>query len=320
MKTLFLINPAAGGRQGSKLAKELTRLIETSIIDAELHLLNSPSLPPIALEKQFECIVIAGGDGTVATLLPQLRSTTAKLAIYPLGTGNDLAEELSFAKVWRLGISEALRAIQSSPEREIHCWKVYDATSGKPLVTFFNYLSIGFSAQVVGHFEQNRSVWNRFGRWGNRLGYFLIALKNLFSFSLSELNVADQTSLAQGGKPSIVSKRNASCLLFPNVSSIMGLGKKTTSAAPLSDQLSAVQVTSFWCYLAMLLAKFWPNRFQKITGLELGTSRHWRVSGLSSGDQIQVDGENRRVITTSLEIKLDTPVSHVADLQADKPS
>ncbi|KUO64882.1 MAG: hypothetical protein APF80_16525 [Alphaproteobacteria bacterium BRH_c36] len=50
-----------------------------------------------ALQKAVDLVVVAGGDGTVARVLTQLRERSVPIAILPLGTANNFARSLGIA-------------------------------------------------------------------------------------------------------------------------------------------------------------------------------------------------------------------------------
>lgn len=101
-KFIFLINPVSG--TASK--KLLPELIATA---AKKHGANYIILPTVASgdyhfikqkikEEQYTDIIICGGDGSVNTVVQDLRETHVNFGIVPLGSGNGLALSAKISK------------------------------------------------------------------------------------------------------------------------------------------------------------------------------------------------------------------------------
>lgn len=98
MKTVFLLNPAAGrGRGLDKLKDKITRVAESSAIDYEVHITEfigdaENYVRKVSRENPDEkCLFVAcGGDGTFNEILNGASGNkNAVLSIVPIGTGND---------------------------------------------------------------------------------------------------------------------------------------------------------------------------------------------------------------------------------------
>ena len=166
-------------------------------------------------------ILVAGGDGTVLSVVEQLnrKNIPLKRCIFgamPFGTGNDLSNALGFGnKVHLRGIKNLQRVLYTyliATKTKIDVWElnvivdknrglIFDVVKdGEKLKTdsekkeitefkktFVNYCSIGFDARVGFQFEQKRSS----SRFCNKLIYCIEATKRIFcckiNYGLSQL-------------------------------------------------------------------------------------------------------------------------------------
>ena len=140
-----------------------------------------------------------GGDGTLAWILSVLDQfvfdenacVRPRVAIIPLGTGNDLSRSLGWGPGWTsdVHVNSLLERIEQGRTVQFDRWRVYvtklDA-KGKPLSTSFycmqNYLSFGCDAAVCSQFHQLRETLPSLcsSRLGNKVLYTLGGTKAFF--------------------------------------------------------------------------------------------------------------------------------------------
>jgi YegS/Rv2252/BmrU family lipid kinase len=120
------------------------------------------ALPQAILEHkdEIDCVVIAGGDGTLNAAAFGLLKSGLPLGIVPSGTANDLARTLGIPD----DVERALDIIARGQERRIDIGRVNDQL-------FFNVASIGLSVELAH--AMSRETKRRFGR----LSYSLAALR-----------------------------------------------------------------------------------------------------------------------------------------------
>jgi YegS/Rv2252/BmrU family lipid kinase len=120
------------------------------------------ALPQAILDNKdkIDCVVIAGGDGTLNAAAPGLLSSALPLGIVPAGTANDLARTLGIPD----DPIEALDIIARGEERRVDIGRVNDHL-------FFNVASIGLSVALAR--AMSRETKRRLGR----LSYGLAALR-----------------------------------------------------------------------------------------------------------------------------------------------
>jgi diacylglycerol kinase (ATP) len=136
-------------------------------LDVTLALTESRNeLTPLIIEHapKIDCVVAAGGDGTMNAVADGLLQTGLPLGILPMGTANDLARTLHIPT----DLVAASAIIAAGRIRKIDCGEVNEHA-------FFNVASIGVSAELAERLTPERK--KRFGR----LAYALTALRILAS-------------------------------------------------------------------------------------------------------------------------------------------
>jgi diacylglycerol kinase (ATP) len=91
-----------------------------------------------AASGRFDCVVLAGGDGTIHDSAPALLEANLPVGILPRGTANDLARALGLPT----GLEEAAQVIATGRLRAIDVGEV----NGTP---FFNVAHIGLGAALA---------------------------------------------------------------------------------------------------------------------------------------------------------------------------
>jgi diacylglycerol kinase family enzyme len=138
MRVIF--NPAAGSRRRRKLARAMALLGPA----AELLETTGPGdarrLAAEAAARGVDCVVAAGGDGTIAEVAAGLAGSDTALGILPFGTANVLALELGLPR----DAEGAARVIAEGSTRQIHP----GSADGQ---VFVQMLGAGFDAAVVHH-------------------------------------------------------------------------------------------------------------------------------------------------------------------------
>ncbi|CAN5237212.1 diacylglycerol kinase family lipid kinase [soil metagenome] len=100
---------------------------------------DAESLARTAAQQGFDCVVAAGGDGTVNEVVNGLAGTSAALGLLPLGTMNVFATELGLPAG---NLGECWRIIQEGHTRAVDL----PSANGKH---FVQLAGVGLDAQVV---------------------------------------------------------------------------------------------------------------------------------------------------------------------------
>lgn len=243
----------------------------------------------IELLSSFDRILVAGGDGTISSLLPYLLNKPACVGIIPLGTGNDLAKELGvYRRFSEQGLKQMIDFYCKAQSRPLSIWRMSYGPGWCQNVLFCNYVSFGYEAAAVADF----AAWRRgrakalfSGKFGNRLGYSLAALKNI-----PKAFVASALVHRQGKKCYEISGRPVRSVLVSNIQSIAGLGTSNPDSSGFDDCIEVLIVRGLKDYFSMLFPK--TGLFSQ--GLKLGSAQSWIIEDLPPGTAIQIDGEARR--------------------------
>ncbi|KAG6802050.1 diacylglycerol kinase epsilon isoform X1 [Apis mellifera caucasica] len=148
-------------------------------------------------------LLVAGGDGTIASLLNAIHKVGLKpipsVAIIPLGTGNDLSRVLGWGKEHDLNKEpeDILQEIQVAEKVELDRWTVIikpygglGLRSSRQIFYMYNYLSVGVDAQVTLNFHRTRKSRFYFysSRLLNKLLYLCFGMQQVVERECKDLN------------------------------------------------------------------------------------------------------------------------------------
>jgi diacylglycerol kinase (ATP) len=158
---LLVVNTKS--RSGERLCASLSDLLAArGIHPLHAQCETREALPQAILDNagKIDCVVIAGGDGTLNAAAFGLLKSGLPLGIIPAGTANDLARTLGIPD----DVGSALDIIAQGEERRVDVGRVNDQL-------FFNVASIGLSV-ALAH-AMSSETKRRLGR----LSYSLAALR-----------------------------------------------------------------------------------------------------------------------------------------------
>lgn len=244
----FLVNPVSGSGKGLIILQQLPQMLEELGIPSEAWTLETTKAEGLreqvaALLKDHDRLIVAGGDGTVGQALDgalQAEHPDAAIGFFPLGTGNDMAQELKLVRTfkWR-GTKALLSAFLKDQTAEIDLWDV----NGKTVLA--NYLSVGLDAAVARRFSQYRTRKSIQSVTWNKLYYIKAGLANL-GLRLKDFRVEagsqGHTSVDLSGSCSV---------LFLNISSYAGGTLRSPGTRPDDGKLSILPIPSLLHYLAL---------------------------------------------------------------------
>jgi diacylglycerol kinase (ATP) len=161
-RALLLAN--ANSRKGAALAEARLALENAGLQVTAIATQSRNDLTPAILEHaaSVDCIVAAGGDGTMNAAADGIVQSGLPLGILPMGTANDLARTLHIP----IDLNSAARVIAEGRRRRIDLGEVNEHA-------FFNVASIGLSAELAGRLTSERK--KRFGK----LAYLLTGIELL---------------------------------------------------------------------------------------------------------------------------------------------
>ncbi|MVT41727.1 YegS/Rv2252/BmrU family lipid kinase [Chitinophaga oryziterrae] len=164
MRLLFVINPRSGGKKKADPETMVENYFREREETIQIFRMNGQSEQEILLHHQInqfcpDCVIAAGGDGTVKMVAEQLLNTSIPMGILPTGSANGMAMELGIPA----GLEAAMDIILQHKAREIDVIRI----EGKGICIHLG--DIGLNALLVKNFEQ-RGI-------RGKLGYILSSAK-----------------------------------------------------------------------------------------------------------------------------------------------
>ncbi|HEX8097457.1 MAG TPA: diacylglycerol kinase family protein [Pyrinomonadaceae bacterium] len=150
-RTAVLIYNPKSGRGGARRERDVARfckLLKAGGVRVEALRTEGPDdaarLARIAASEGVRDIIASGGDGTINEVLQGMIGTGARLGVWPAGTANVLARELSIP----FKLERAAEVIMRGDSRRIHVGRAtVEATDERRY--FFLMAGIGLDASVV---------------------------------------------------------------------------------------------------------------------------------------------------------------------------
>jgi YegS/Rv2252/BmrU family lipid kinase len=97
-----IVNPAAGRGRGVRLARTIAEEFEAAGMTLEVAVSPGPGeaarLASGAVDEGHDIVLAVGGDGTANEVANGMIGSSAALALYPIGSGNDLARSLGYPR------------------------------------------------------------------------------------------------------------------------------------------------------------------------------------------------------------------------------
>jgi YegS/Rv2252/BmrU family lipid kinase len=150
-RTVRLIANPNAGRGGARRETEIARLCEQLKmrgVESEVALTRAPEdatrLAREAISEGVREIVVSGGDGTINEALQAIVGTNARLAVFPAGTANVLARELSLP----FDAERAAEVIARGATRKVYVGLATEEATGVRRY-FLLMAGIGLDASIV---------------------------------------------------------------------------------------------------------------------------------------------------------------------------
>ncbi|RPI04032.1 MAG: diacylglycerol kinase family lipid kinase [Ignavibacteriae bacterium] len=146
----IILNPTAGRGRAAKIERPLVDYLHSRGIIHQLEKTKRPMDATVIagqMCKEFDIIVAMGGDGTVNEVAAGILGSTASLAIYPIGSGNDFNRLIGISSKMNLAID----SIISGTKKFIDIGRVVIQNSiGSTSVKYFmNTLGVGIDAEIA---------------------------------------------------------------------------------------------------------------------------------------------------------------------------
>lgn len=182
---MLIFNPAAGQRTlRHSLIQALLRL-ELRDWDIDWRETRWPGdatrLAYQAVEKGYDVVLVAGGDGTIGQVVTGLAGSKTALGILPVGTGNVVARDLGLpypnTRRWDV-LLPAVDVIISGNQRRVDVGVVYSPNALRSPTHFLAWTGTGFDAHVTRAVEAHPQLKRRLA-WG---AFVILALRSLRYF------------------------------------------------------------------------------------------------------------------------------------------
>ena len=146
---IFLFNPHSGVQKGKSLSEIITERCQQSAMQFSIEHSRADgdysSLKEKIKTESVTDVVIAGGDGTISTIVAAIKDLPVNIGIIPRGSGNGLALAAGISK----DVNRAIDIIFNGNAQQVDAFLINDH--------FSCMLSgIGFDAQVAHEFDSQK--------------------------------------------------------------------------------------------------------------------------------------------------------------------
>jgi diacylglycerol kinase (ATP) len=162
LKTLIILNGISHKKKKfySEILPSLQKKFEI-IVKETSHAGHACQLASEALSKNYECILAAGGDGTLhqvinGILKEKITNPILSIGLIPLGSGNDFATTCGLS--CDASVIEKLLEVSKPKPTDVGKISCYDADGNKIEKYFINACSVGMGPATVQRMEKS-STW-----------------------------------------------------------------------------------------------------------------------------------------------------------------
>ena len=308
----FIINPASGNKKGLRIYSYLKQhKPEFEIILSEKKQGEFKSKIKKFVNKN-DLIIICGGDGTVNSVINCLYKINMideiKLAVYPIGTGNDLARSLNSNEIKDINIF-----IQKINTHKFNILKIpsFEIEFNNNKNLFINYFSMGLDSAALAQCNNYRSKKTNKKTPGFVLktAYGFYGIKNFF-YKIKKsikLNFDDKK----------INLSNHSCILAVNIPSYSGGSQLIPKENLTKSNLAIFICKSPISYYKLILTRFLPEKINNkiIKNFQNLYAQNLEIYNKNLGinlSKFQYDGEVHNTKNISkIKIKLYKSISWV---------
>ena len=184
-RALAIINPAAGKGAGERMSRRIAADFRAQGV--RIDIVRTPARDEAArLAREgaadgYQTIVAVGGDGTANEIANGIVGTGAVLALYPIGSGNDLARALGYPRRRR----DVLKFLRGARRRTIDVGEV----NGR---VFVNTAGVGIDGHVAARVAAAMRIV------GPTFGYLAGALLGIATYRPQPMRVLVDGELRSG--------------------------------------------------------------------------------------------------------------------------
>lgn len=277
---LAIVNPVAGKGAGAKLAGTLAATFAE--VGLRVDVARSPGpgecarLAAAAVDDGYQVILSVGGDGTANEIANGMVGSSAALALYPIGTGNDIARNLGYPRKRR----RLAAFLAKAAPREIDT----GIANGR---VFVNHVGIGIDGVVA---ERARALGHYLGPV---FGYAASSLAAIAAFRPAEMRVTVDGERRDGRHLIIVASNGVT----------FGGGMKGAPKAVLDDGWFDVTLAGDLGRVAAVQALLKLYRGTHVDGVRVHGVRAREIDiELDRPLPMEMDGEVSRVRALSIRV------------------
>lgn len=137
-RTCIILNPAAKGERARRLTNKLRDLLPEAVLKVTRCAGDAEALAERAVQQGYDCVVAAGGDGTLNEVVNGIAEHDVALGVLPVGTVNVFAMEMGIP----FRVEDAARVVKEGRERLIDLAQANDQW-------FIQLAGVGLDAQIV---------------------------------------------------------------------------------------------------------------------------------------------------------------------------
>jgi YegS/Rv2252/BmrU family lipid kinase len=193
-RALFIVNPTAGSGTGAARWEKCQLELQTAGFKPDYLLTRQPGEAEVLAKsnaEKYDVLVAVGGDGTnleVANGLLRSPAPATPMAVFPLGTGNDLAETLGVPSH-----TVAIRKLVGGRAQEMDVLRIQCTKEGRTVVSHaLVFAGVGMVGESL---KWTTPTVKRL--FGNRLAYPVGLLRALWSWRSPEMRVATADRVVQ---------------------------------------------------------------------------------------------------------------------------
>lgn len=190
MKIFVILNGVS--RKKAKFYREILPALRTNhdcIVEETLYSGHAIKLAQEATQQNFDCILSAGGDGTLNQVLNGMlldnQADLPGLAIIPLGSGNDFAGSCGLKE----DVHQLISLLDKNAPKATDVGNIIcsDSSGGQAQKYFMNVASVGMGPATVLQME-------KLPRWlGSDLRYLTAILHTFFTHRPTDLSIKSDT-------------------------------------------------------------------------------------------------------------------------------
>ena len=276
----IIANPTSGNGSLKRKWKSIISNIDQKKISYEFvyseYQFHEQELVQIAIKKGFRKFISIGGDGTLHHIVNGIMkqnlvdSSLLKVAVIPLGTGNDWVKTYKIPK--NIEKSVAILKEEHTILQDIGKLKILNTDK---YYYFNNVAGIGFDAFVV----KNIIKFKKFGA----LAYLLGSLTSFFQYKKSTLKIEFNNKVI----------RSKALLTLVGICDFCGGGMKLTKKGNSTDGLFDISIAKNFNIISILknIHKFYNGKIIAHKEVETYTTSTIKITANDDSIYIQADGE-----------------------------